>query len=385
MKLRTATPLPHRRQPPKKDDQIRAEANQPSITEPLPTAKIPSTFHPFMNLPVELRLHIYGLIFPCQNLPFESGAWYVRGPKGCMGILQTNRQIYEEAREIAYRNFSATIDVSAWIYRHQPGKFDSGLLDRLEGYSVSPLPKSIKDWQIDLQFRAPYSSWDESRIQRPTSYQRPSLGHEFLIAGEEVLEVAAGLARIKGLQSLKIKFPCICVEAFDPAYVVSTKNLVNMIHRVLEPLKSLRLPSVTFIAALPSFEEVDSLHGHSYNTQHTRCQQSACLALAADLGDFIQDARARKGLSPQELKWLTIKRQVAKSRCRSPLMHISLYELWSLTEWNRDIFYPSWRWSGYTKDNRQHQFDEWEKRLSKEIKDQDTQLFLKGEIKKKRK
>ncbi|KAI4178290.1 MAG: hypothetical protein LQ346_007497 [Caloplaca aetnensis] len=299
-----------------------------------------------------------------------------------MSILQANRQIYEEAREIAYRNFSATIDISAWRYRHEPGKFDSGLLDRLEGFSVLPLPKSIKNWQIDLQFRAPYSSWDEAYNQRPTSYQRPSLGLEFLLAGEEVLEAAAGLARIKGLQSLKIKFPCICREAFDPTYVIPTGNVVRMIHRVLEPLKSLRLPPVTFIAALPSFEEADSLHGHSYNTQHTRCQQSACLALAAGLGEFIQDARVRKGLSPQELKWLNIKRQVAKSRCRSSLMNTYLYELWELTEWNRDIFNPLWRRSRDTKDYRQQEFDEWNKRLSEEIKHQENKLFAAGTIKK---
>lgn len=213
MTVRSATPLPHRRRVPNKDAHNHTQAIQPSaaVTDPLACAKIPSTFYTFMKLPVELRLHIYSFVLPRQTTPYESATWYIRGPKGCMNILLSNRKVYKEAREIAYRSFSATIDISAWRYRHKPGKSDSGLLDRLEGFATSPLPKTLKNWQIDLHFRSPYSTccehYDDKLGMR---YRNPSFGTAKSFTGEEVLEAAAGLARIKDLQSLKIKFPCIC-------------------------------------------------------------------------------------------------------------------------------------------------------------------------------
>ncbi|KAL8926517.1 MAG: hypothetical protein Q9208_002844 [Pyrenodesmia sp. 3 TL-2023] len=290
--------------------------------------------------------------------------------------------VYDEAREIAYRNFSATIDISAWRYRHQPGKYDSGLLDRLEGFAFSPLPKTLKNWQIDLHFRSPYSTWREYFRKDGMGYRSPTWNQEKLFNREEVLEAAAGLARIKDLESLKIKFPCVCRRHSYRAYNMWIESVVDMAQKVLEPLKALRLPPVTVIAAQPRFEEADSSDGPWFETQHIGCQQPECVALAAGLQEFLQIPRARKGFSPQELKWLDIKRQLVKSPCRSKTMEHSLLQLWHLVEWNLDVFDT---WLEWTTDNAREllrtSFDRRHNNLSRQIEFPENQLLEKGNIK----
>ncbi|KAI4138091.1 MAG: hypothetical protein LQ341_004819 [Variospora aurantia] len=241
----------------------------------------------------------------------------------------------------------------------------------------------IKHWQLDLQFSKPGTTIPYCR----------NFADEPLVAdadrmfnGELVRETVAELAKIRNLQSLKVKFPCFCKRAGSTSTTVPCTEFLEIIRRALAPLNCLRFRrSVTFIAARPLVKRADDVFGLWLHTENEQCQQSACLDFAAQFRDFkniLEGSLPRERLSLQQRRWLDIKHEVIKLLPASDLGK-PLYHLWALKEsnWDGFVWYPL-RW-----DVHHRLFNQYYNNLSDQIKSaikkervQDTEWGVKALI-----
>ncbi|KAI4121323.1 MAG: hypothetical protein LQ338_006434 [Usnochroma carphineum] len=277
-----------------------------------------------------------------------------------MSLLLSNRKISDEARGVAYRHFSATIGISTSRLYSDSRRRGQGMFDPTTDLPTPPSESNIRDWQLDLHFRTPYSS-SYAQDQPWICGNLPSIEVDRLIIGEGVLQAVAALAKIENLQTLKVKFPCFCqkIHIGGP----SCDRILQLIHKVLEPLKTLHIQnSATFIAAQPLVDGTHISRGPWWRTRDIQCQQPGCLTFTArlkDLKDFLESSLPRKRLSAQQLKWLDITHRVAKAEVynRYRIKH-SLHHLWTLTESYRDVIAD---WHHRSQDVRQREFNKYYK------------------------
>ncbi|KAL8652419.1 MAG: hypothetical protein Q9226_004279 [Calogaya cf. arnoldii] len=285
-----------------------------------PTSKSgPAPTFPLMRLPLELRRRIYSLALPAQDTPLRSNSWsriiggkYNGGQHNhFMNLLVANKEVSHEAREVLYGLNCFTVLLSSsteflpWSY--QP--------DRYELFPSKPSMKHIKNWQLDLDLY--------------TGYERS------IAAG--LLDTSEELAKIDKLQTLKVRFPCICKATNDPNHLLSRENRSATMKLILQPLKRLHFAkSATFIAAptgTKSYGDIDV----SY-TKSTQCTEANCLAFVAsfdDLKHFLEDPTlSRLQPTEQQKQWLDIRQRL--TRCRWSWLHgltgqirSSLFILWN--------------------------------------------------------
>ncbi|KAL8724020.1 MAG: hypothetical protein Q9166_008174 [cf. Caloplaca sp. 2 TL-2023] len=212
---------------------------------------------------------------------------------------------------------------------------------------------------------------------RAYAYQRKCEVDKVFIR-EGLLEAAAELAKVENLGSLKIKFPCIC-----PLYDAKSRtihvgfsespnggeSLFHLIHDILGPLKSLRFRGpVTFIAAHPLVNEDNDIKGPWNQTHNTQCEHAACLAFVTrfnKLAKSFESSLPRTQLSTQQVIWLKLKHKALKQSYASEITN-KLYHLWTLAEYNQDVF--GWRGSSDSRDIQQREFNRYSKTVSDELK-----------------
>ncbi|KAI4276617.1 MAG: hypothetical protein L6R38_005616 [Xanthoria sp. 2 TBL-2021] len=228
-------------------------------------------------------------------------------------------------------------------------------IDRFEIFRPLPSTGYIEHWQLDLQFRAPYTLSQEMHrsLRKFRRWKRIDVDRIFIREG--ILEVVAQLAKLKTLGSVKIKFPCFCSidntshedydDSWSPTYVddreIPEEEAVQLIHDVLEPLKTLYFQGpVMFIAAKPLANSSQSVDSPKYQTEDIQCQQAACLAFVAKFDKLVEflgrSSLPRAQLSAQHHTWLEIKHRAAKLSC-APKITDCLLHLWTRAKFNQDV------------------------------------------------
>ncbi|KAL8815056.1 MAG: hypothetical protein Q9223_005775 [Gallowayella weberi] len=289
-------------------DDLKSRERSPSqYAAPEYRAEPIMTFFRLMDLPMEIRRIIYGfaLDLPREDvLPLTSKAWVpAYDPHGndnpCMNLLVTNKLVSNEARE-------------TWIIYFLAG---STRPDRFEAFPISPSMKYIKHWQFDIHREKRYI--EDDRYIKDT-----------------ILGVSEELVGINDLQTLKVKFPCVCgvVHASIPGESFLPKDFED-IRCFFQSLKRLRFKgNVTFIAArrFAVEDEYDWIEpeGPLENcTVPSQCQQPACLKYVShldDLKEHMTSSAPSEGLLEQQLQWLEVKESVKKRAMlfhRHPLIH----------------------------------------------------------------
>ncbi|KAL9600310.1 MAG: hypothetical protein Q9219_003260 [cf. Caloplaca sp. 3 TL-2023] len=275
----------------------------------------PLTRSPFLELPLEIRQQIYGLLLPHSDVPLRDGSWAstIGTPNESMGLLRVNRKIADEAQEYLYASIAVTVVTARNLRtphiregegRQWPG--DVHVYPKL----TNNLLRYVKHCQLSLG-QTPGSSLTIDRV---------------LDATRQILEMSS-------LQTLKISFSCWCVKTssgfFDP--VELWENIVY----TLEPLHRLRLKGrVTFVMRerwhplyearkkfaatwpakemnfgqlndkqlrdllayerarivnepqLRDFDDIDLLTQGGSAAANTQCQEPACLAFAESLAEI---------------------------------------------------------------------------------------------------
>ncbi|KAL8789208.1 MAG: hypothetical protein Q9213_001315 [Squamulea squamosa] len=227
---------------------------------------------PFMKLLPEIRRHIFSLVLPAYETLSEPNSWvrteeddWIGNP--FMGFLVSNKQVSNEAREVLYGLNCFTVIIS----------------------------------DFSTTFMVPIRTMTDSRHFRPR-LQR---------------SVSEELSKIESLQTLKVKFPCLCDVTGDPPRNQSSDSTSQTIKFILQPLKRLYFENkVTFIAARP-FEKGEYScwrHGRGESCTHaTQCDKPDCLEFLAsfdDLKRFLQSpSLPRVGLSDHQRKWLKVKQR----------------------------------------------------------------------------
>ncbi|KAL8756518.1 MAG: hypothetical protein Q9199_002882 [Rusavskia elegans] len=316
-----------------------------------------------MQLPTELRLQIYSYALGCKYTPKSLSPWIAdcsAPPGGCMALLRCNHQIADEVRELLYPQRCFTVEISAVMMffsswglteRSKPGT----TIDRFETFRPLPSTGYIEHWQLDLQFRAPYTLSREMHryLRKFRRWKRIDVDRIFIREG--ILEAVAQLAKLETLGSLKIKFPCFCSmdntkredydDSWSPTYFddleVPDEEVIQLIHHVLEPLKTLCFQGpVMFIAAKPLANSSQSVDSPKYQTEDIQCEQAACLAFVTKfdkLAEFLgRSSLPRAQLSAQHHTWLEIKHRAAKLSCGTEITD-SLLHLWTRAKFNQDV------------------------------------------------
>ncbi|KAL8735166.1 MAG: hypothetical protein Q9166_001042 [cf. Caloplaca sp. 2 TL-2023] len=275
----------------------------PGPRPPRATKASPTKPFPFMELPAEIRRQIYSLALPAQKTPLKSTDWARTSGREddhdrhyfSMGILASNKAISNEAREVMYGHNSFTVIIQYWktvflgrrtIHDHQGfGLFPSATS---QGY--------IKNWQLDLHLE-----YHDTNIT------------------EAVLTLSEELVHIDDLESLKVKFPCLCrISSTFPYNNESCEIYHERVRTVLDALKRLHFTrSVTFIAAHHFDKDEYSKNDHGRFEDFTRpvqCQQPDCPAFTTSLDDlksFFTSSAPRLLLSSPQRKYLDLKEQAA--------------------------------------------------------------------------
>ncbi|KAL8737680.1 MAG: hypothetical protein Q9181_001440 [Wetmoreana brouardii] len=201
--------------------------------------------------------------------------------------------------------------------------------------SLASLPY-MKNLQLDIRFHV-YPRYDHS--YRPwllplgQCMYCPAMEKASFHITDALLSMAATLAPISDLQSLKIKFPCLCSTDSE----ASSQRYRRLLSATLEPLRQLRFSAeVTFIAA----EEMDWCESYMWEyyksdagksweskTRDHQCPESACVDFAASFQEFetilTDSALPRPQLSFYGHRWLGLKWRAAP--------HID----WIGTRWHR--------------------------------------------------
>ncbi|KAL8767381.1 MAG: hypothetical protein Q9209_006071 [Squamulea sp. 1 TL-2023] len=257
-----------------------------------------TTGFPFMKLLPEIRRHIFSLILPAHEILSEPSSWvrmeeddWIVNP--FMNLLISNKQVSNEACEVLYGLNCFTVIISDYsttfmgFHSHH---------DRFETFPSLSSTKYIKNWQLDLHVgRTRY----DSRIR------------------ESLLGISEELSKIDSLQTLKVKFPCLCDVTGDSPENQSSDRASQTIKFILQSLKRLYFENkVTFIAARPFKKDEYSCwrHGRGESCTHaTQCDRPDCLGFLASFDDFKHFLQSpslpRVGLSDHQRKWLNVKQR----------------------------------------------------------------------------
>ncbi|KAL8894564.1 MAG: hypothetical protein Q9192_004219 [Flavoplaca navasiana] len=307
----------------------------------------PGDFHgvfPFMKLPLELRRQVYQFMLPRQEEIYDAtyDPTYAYNPKytydpthdmtldrpgrakyphkrlenKCMNILLANRQISNEAREMLYglNTFTVRLFRDEIIFLEEP---DDVWPDDIwtDPTSLSmPSLSYIKHWEIDIMFQ---EGSEHKSFEADTPQEIQSMfGHHDDRYGppseeEAIIMVADHLAKIEGLQSLRVKFPCLCkIGDFNKT---SNDRYSRLLQDLLNHLKRLHVQGpVVFVAA--QLNGLRNLHWRSVRTRDYQCQQPDCLAFVASLDEvktFVTGKFHRKNITPPECKWLATKPRIS--------------------------------------------------------------------------
>ncbi|KAL8879874.1 MAG: hypothetical protein Q9198_002598, partial [Flavoplaca austrocitrina] len=246
---------------------------------------------PFMDLPLEIRREIYSMVLPEQTPGSRSNGWATMDglPNEFMNLLAVNKQVSDEARSVLYELHIITMVIS---------DTNSLLLGYLDKVSFKPMqsPPSlpyIKNWQIAL--------WPEIQDLMYPEFEQFAFS-------DVVLSACFNLAKISGLQTLKIAIPCLCDWFAEELLCVCTSGRckhpsIEDIHdefsAILTPLNHLRFSRSVQIVTTPKPppQEWDMIHwwrndhpptagniaGYTElaNQAHLQCQRPTCLSFAA--------------------------------------------------------------------------------------------------------
>ncbi|KAL8999956.1 MAG: hypothetical protein Q9169_001362 [Polycauliona sp. 2 TL-2023] len=277
------------------------------------TSEQMGTGFPFMQLPLEIRRHVYHLLLPRWDTSYDPTNFALNPPKlpnKCLNVLVANRQISSEARQVLSGLNTFTIEI---------GYDQVHFLSQWEDFWRVPASlfmswfPYIKMWELDIMFQDPWlrkrSSCDGQRFPR-SIFECHDNTQGYFAEEETIFTVVDQLVEIKDLQSLRITFPCLCrrSELQEPSNEIYSHRLLSL----LGHLKRLHVQkSLKFIAAQPDFERGSHMF---IRTQNQQCQQTNCLQLVAsfdDLKSFLTGTSPRRHILLQERKWLTIRPRFA--------------------------------------------------------------------------
>ncbi|KAL8794794.1 MAG: hypothetical protein Q9182_007591, partial [Xanthomendoza sp. 2 TL-2023] len=231
--------------------------------------KPPRTFHRLMDLPLEIRRIIYGFAL-----------------------------VSNEAREVLYGSDTFTAVINSLSTRFLTS---SNSPRSFEPFPVSPSTGYVKHWQLDVQ------------------HPRQNAKADCFYA-DAILEVSEEFIGINDLQTLKVKFPCVCGvpnENGNDEDDVSEAQATYM-RFLLQPLKRLRFTrNVTFIAARRYANNEYSYERHGLCNEDCtvpiQCQQPGCLkyvSLLDDLKERMMSTAPSESLLEQQRQWLEVKKGV---------------------------------------------------------------------------
>lgn len=304
-----------------------------------------------MKLPTELRLQVYLFHLPSRDAEDNSTAWSSGpcGSKGCLSLLLVNRKISNETREMVYSHNSVTVELSGQrielLSSDLPRYWWSFTPIRFQIFPITPSFRFIKHWQLNLRFRTHYSCSREQDTYcydgRPSKHTFTKFEMDKLSISDRLLETASELAKLDEIQSLKVKFPCLCGICSYERASVPTEMLVRMLCSVLQPLRSLKQPAM-FIAASPTQVDAISFDLVSSQTCNTQCLEPACAAFVAQV-QRLHRKQLQGSLSAQQRKWLDINHRAASIEEDWPAASFtdvacSLERLWTLADFHQDVF-----------------------------------------------
>ncbi|KAK6437646.1 hypothetical protein LTR95_006160 [Oleoguttula sp. CCFEE 5521] len=122
-----------------------ADRQEPSSTTAPPRCRL-------LDLPAELRLHIYDFAFPYETIYIQAAAavhvwrkdeaWiraFERPPSFCGGLLRASKLIYREASPILYERTTFNIDLKPMSHKDMPGR----KICEIQDFVVSPHVKNV--------------------------------------------------------------------------------------------------------------------------------------------------------------------------------------------------------------------------------------------------
>ncbi|KAL8924522.1 MAG: hypothetical protein Q9208_003997 [Pyrenodesmia sp. 3 TL-2023] len=209
---------------------------------------------------------------------------------------------------------------------------------------AAPSLPLMKNWQLDIQFHAPYSKDaldDHNEID------------------DGILTASADLATIPDLQSLKVSVPCLCLQpnlvcrgCFGGAQpgeeccCPSPEDINKRITKSLEPLKQLRFDGeVQFITA-PARDVMKTIADLACSAANVQCQEPHCLALAASFGHLRATLKGKEPplcLPPMQHRWLDLKRHATRRgapKLSGNVQH-ALHRAWVALDLGLEDFFDS--------------------------------------------
>ncbi|KAL8926586.1 MAG: hypothetical protein Q9172_001714, partial [Xanthocarpia lactea] len=322
-----------------------------------------STKSTFLNTPLDIRRSLYQMVLPRRDKPMNTQQWgTITGiPNRSMGLLRVNKQISAEAQDYIYGCNSFTLTVSQEsIYFH--GNPRQALMDH-RPFLTTPSIKYMKNWQIDIQFNPSYhSEWYGGTMLAP--HLGSQLANDQYYIREGILSASVEMAKAKELQTLKVRFPCLCRMA------KKTRSLVRGVRKAvassLEPLQQqLRFKSsVNFIAtssspatslpwASPCFRQHIWARPHLMQlireVGYVQCQEADCLKFVKSF-EYLGRMLTSKILPPsrltlQQQKWLDLKAYASRLLPGRPksTQRLVLYQAWCFLEKGEVAFEAKYR------------------------------------------
>ncbi|KAL8831996.1 MAG: hypothetical protein Q9170_005058 [Blastenia crenularia] len=258
----------------------------------------------FPKLPLELLRQVYDLVLPSQDLPRRSAEWVVMDGLPCrsMGLLLANKQVSSEAKEFLYGGNTFTMVVEAPQVLLQQCSL-AGLYQLIE----DPLPP-IKHWQINVQTSPDWG-----------------VPGECFCTKESLLSVAAAMAKIPHLQSLKLSVPCLfndtswmCRRCHGEVVdcCIDIDFMRKGMGMILAPMNQLRFEGeVRLIACTPLWKDDgdgDKEPDPGERAANQQCQIPRCVAFAASLAPFMDMLNGRTtplSLTHNQVAYIELKKR----------------------------------------------------------------------------
>ncbi|KAL8686851.1 MAG: hypothetical protein Q9218_006819 [Villophora microphyllina] len=291
----------------------------------------------FLDLPYDIRHHLYRTILPGPDVPKVSGQWTdVALPgdwKDFLNLLSANHQIHSEGSHLIHHSNAFTITVS--------GCETNFLHSKQYACDHRPFPamsclRYIRDWQLDLQFHPTYarSSWYYGRSNREEIGQalplhlRSVVGRDKYYIREAVLAVSAVLAKeCNDLDTLIVRAPCLCCIGDWPPQTIH-----KAITFALKPLQLLRFKGLVKIITAQSTKNRSREACRSRSifrriTSKTQCLKPNCLALAESFDEISKAlcdfGKPRYVMTRRQLKWLECKERFAQLQPGTDILKVA--------------------------------------------------------------
>ncbi|KAI4224740.1 MAG: hypothetical protein L6R40_008422 [Gallowayella cf. fulva] len=291
----------------------------------------------FMDLPLEIRRHLYEMVLPQQDVPKRSKEWAtIVGNETSfefMDILLVNKQVSDEARSLLYGTNRFTIVISA----HRTLFLGSSAPTEFHPFPTSPSLPYIKNWQIAL--------WPETHDEDGAWFS------------DAVLSACAEIAMTPDLQTLRLAIPCLCsyLES-DHRKMDGECNCqldferIEDIHTAfihsLAPFNLLRFKGDVQLLTTPKppIQPPNNQRAPRFNTKgelielseyaHPQCQKAVCRSFAASFTPFtamLMGKTTPNRLTQHHMDWLNMKIEIAKAHPEGRLggeRHEALTETW---------------------------------------------------------